>query len=232
MKTHYIIEIEDINTRSGDMFEYGRYETIDDASRHMQRAIDATQAEYDLKSKETCKPCVLVLISKLTLDDDGDLVSQESIDGAKLRHRAKTIWRVKARAYTTYKDGEIIEDTLPANASAEQLSLYIKDGFLTYDAIDECSQVVSSSDYDDAKEFELFNGGRIKHVWGYATGNQTGEHNEHNTFSHVVLLDDEGEELESYAVDFAFSGEDEPTGEDWQALEDAGTRAILAHFVA
>lgn len=232
MKNYYIIEIEDINARGGDLWEYGRYETTEAASKHMQAAIDATQAEYDLRLKETCKPCVLVLISKLTLDDDGEWVSQETVEGAKLRHRAKTIWRAKALAYTTYRDGEIIEDTLPANASAEQLSLYIKDGYLTYDAIEESSQVVSSSDWDDAKVFELVNGGRIKHVWGYATGNQTGEHSEHNTFSHVVLLDDEGEELESYAVDFEFSSEDEPTSEDWQALEDAGTRAILAHFVA
>lgn len=85
------IEVEDTNPRSGDMFEFGRYETIEEANANMQKAIDQNQGELDL-TLHSSKKEIMVYLNKFTLDDDGDWLDGEIVADAKLVFRKKTLW--------------------------------------------------------------------------------------------------------------------------------------------
>lgn len=103
MSTVYFqIEVEDTNPRSGDLFEFGRYATLEEANANMQKAIDQNQGELDLRAHSSKKE-ITVYLNKETLDDDGDWVSSEGIAAAKVVFRKRTLWN------TDKMDYEVVE---------------------------------------------------------------------------------------------------------------------------
>lgn len=94
----YQIEAECTNPRSGDLFVFGRYETLEEANANMQKAIDQNQGELDLKVHSSKKE-ITVYLTRETLDDDGDWLDGEIIAAAKVVFRKRTLWHAEKMDY-------------------------------------------------------------------------------------------------------------------------------------